>query len=227
MDLCNLRLICLTLFLAVTLPHFGNATPHLCANIFRSNRDTLETAKKMIEASKTKEGLEKDKLFVQEPHYVRIRVGMPSTLRLIPPEGRVFRQYTNRVQFQEILDSNKLVAGATPFYYSGYIVDYNEDLTGIFITDPGVRPSSVGVRPENSECYVDFKLTSDTGILWMRNEIYMIPGVPKIESWKLDIYRGPDRGKYSEYAEQFALWDQQGVPEPVMVDIEIVGSSCR
>ncbi len=195
-----------------------------CHALFGNDHPSLEIAKNMIEASQTKRGMERNKLFVEEPHYIRIRVGMPPTLKLISSEGKVFRHYTSKEGLQEILKTKGLRAGWTPFYYSGYITDYNEDLTGIFITTPEVGPDTIGVRPENS-VFVDFRFLENTGILYLRDGILLVPGPPSIELWKLHLYQSERREYYQDYAEEFAKWDMQGIPEPLTVPIEVIDYS--
>lgn len=183
-----------------------------CSEVLRSQN----RARQMFESR----GTETDMLFREVPHFIRIRQGLPSSIELVDPAGLVFRHYTNAQSLKKILHEKKLLAGATPFYYSGYIVDYNVDLTGIFLTEPGVPPSYIGVRPENSS-YVDFKLDSRTGVLRLREGILLIPGSPRIEGWKLQIYR-ERRSEYPEYAAEFLRWDREGIPVPLEIPIEVV-----
>ena len=167
-------------------------------------------------------GSEKNRVAADEPHYIRIRAGMPSTLKLVSPEGQIFRHYTSEQVLQKILVSKNLRAGWTPFYYSGYISDYNESLTGIFMTSPGTQPHSVGVRSENKG-FLDFKVPAGTGILYLRDGILLIPGNPTVEPWKIKIYQSKDRQLYNDYALEFSQWDKYGILPPLEIPIEIVG----
>lgn len=186
-----------------------------------ASEDSLATARRMI-ASK---GTERDKLFREEPHYIRIREGIPDSISLVDPVGKIFRHYTSPETLKLILASRTLRAGATPFYYSGYVVDYNVDLTGVFITTREHRPESIGVRPELSSAYVDFKLSANTGILYLRDGILLVPGTARPEGWKVNLYRSPQRSMYPDYAEEFAAWDKNGIPVPLEIPIEVVSSS--
>lgn len=199
----------------LAIPAFASPSDD-CAAILTSQANAL----KMYE----ERGSEKDKLFVEEPHHIRIRVGMPSTLKIVSPHGKTFRHYTSQAGLKKILDSKRLQAGWTPFYYSGSLSDYNESLTGIFITTPDVAPYSIGVRAENS-AYVDFKLNDATGILFLRDGIMLIPGEGKPEGWKVDVYKNGQRATYTGYEEEFARWDIEGIPQPLEMPIEIIGHS--
>lgn len=170
-------------------------------------------------------GTERDKLFVEVPHYIRIREGIPESIALVAPKGLMFRHYTSPETLAKILKSRRLRAGSTPFYYSGYVADYNVDLTGIFITTPEYRPESIGVRPENAGAYVDFKLGDNIGILALRDGIMLVPGTAVPETWKVNLYRSPQRSMYTDYAREFAQWDQHGIPVALEIPIEILRSS--
>lgn len=212
------------LILAVSTPRFAFSYSDECSQLFLLELSTLETAKQMIAASRTESGAERNKFFREEPHFVRIRVGMPATLRLVPSEGKVFRHYTTKSRLQEILKTKMLQASWTPFYYSAFMVDYNEDLTGVFITTPEFKANQVGVREENAS-FIDFKLPANTGILYIRDGVLLIPGTPTAEPWKVRLYQSEDRKYHQDHAEEFARWDREGIPQPLTVSIEVVGHS--
>src|SRR5271168_1001468 len=108
--------------LALAYPCHAVASPKACDGVLLS----MANAKKMM----AERGTEKDKLFVDVTHFTRIKTGIPASIQLGSVAGKVFRQYTSQDGLQNILESKTLRAGWMPFNYSGYMTDYNEDLTG-------------------------------------------------------------------------------------------------
>jgi hypothetical protein len=89
----------------LTIVSWGQAfaSSRECSDVFLS----LANAKKMMALR----GTETDKLFVDLTHHIRIRTGIPSTLKLVSPDGKVFRHYTSEQGLQKILQSLVLEAG--------------------------------------------------------------------------------------------------------------------
>lgn len=181
-------------------------------------------SRRMAEQFYNARGTEYDVLVREMPHFIRIRRGVPATIRVVDAKEKIFRHYTSPQALQTIIHSSTLRAGWTPFYYSGSLSDYNQDLTGVFLTTPEVGARNVGVRDGQSE-FVDVKLLDGTGVLWVRDNIYLIPGQPSMESWKVDLYRSVNRGLYTDYASEFAEWDRNGIPAPLIIPVQIIRSS--
>lgn len=154
----------------------------------RSNAGTMETAEAVLE--KIKDGVREETLVNDDKHMHTIISGIPSFVKSYSHKGIKFRHYfANSEQKKKASGEQMLIAG--PLCYvqksGGIRIDF-VDLTGVFLTKPGVKPEFVGV-PEHND-YLDFKLPLDTAVLEIeKDKIYYVPGNPMTPGWIAEHYK--------------------------------------
>jgi hypothetical protein len=147
--------------------------------------------------------------------------GVPATVRSVPHEGMVFRHYTTAEGLKSIMESGGLWNGFMPYVElaKGVYKKTFKDLTGVFLTRPGVPGDQVGVPAREFTHYVDVTVPEGLPLLEVEKDgIFLIPLPGRTRSWFADIYRrwagGGDAGMYAQSAKQL---DASGGPGPELV----------
>ncbi|OGS05562.1 MAG: hypothetical protein A3G41_08205 [Elusimicrobia bacterium RIFCSPLOWO2_12_FULL_59_9] len=116
-----------------------------------------------------------------EPYLPRLihYKGVPKEARVMPPVPRIFRHYGTKSGVSSILASLSLWNGHTPYvraHGEGLLFDVFTDLTGVFLTLPGVSKASVGVGGQKFPVFVDLLLSPRLPILEIEpGRIFLIP----------------------------------------------------
>jgi len=99
---------------------------------------------------------------------------------------QVYRIYARTAETANDIVTNKKILAS----HRGYVTSDNkglkhfQDITGVFITRPGVAPKRVGII--GYEHYVDFKIQGAVPVLKMKGEdAHLIPGPPRISREEL------------------------------------------
>jgi hypothetical protein len=147
--------------------------------------------------------------------------GVPERVRAVPHDGTVYRHYTTAEGLKSILGSGGLWNGFMPYVEmaKGVYKKTFQDLTGVFLTRPGVPGDHVGVPAREFTHFVDVTVPQSLPLLEVEKDgIFLIPLPGRTRSWFADIYRrwagGGDAGMYAESAKQL---DAAGGPGPELV----------
>ncbi len=111
-------------------------------------------------------------------------------------EDNVFRIYARTAETaRDIVKNSEILAS-----HRGYIsetkagLEHFEDLTGVFITRPGVAPKRVGIS--GYEHFVDFRLSPAVQRLRIKGQPeYLIPGPPRLSREEMDQARAVIAGE--------------------------------
>lgn len=162
------------------------ATPLGAASVADASCEFLlarvrQHAGKML--SRKEDGVESTSL--NGPHSDKIRLdvrGVPYWVKLVPVvEGLKLRHYVGVEEWRQgILETQKLIAGPTPYVRSDYpprwFIEKYLDVTGVFLTTRELGPDQVGVF---STSYVEVELLPGTPLIELeKDRIYLIPGPP-------------------------------------------------
>jgi hypothetical protein len=157
--------------------------------------------------------------------------GVPPSVRLLSAEesAQVFRHYTSPAGLQGILSSRSLRNGPMAYVKGALHQVWRvfEDLTGIFLTLPGVPAGEVGVG--KSPAYVDVKLPSGIPVLEIEpGRIYLIPLAARAKDELFARFlvwlKGGAMPAYE--AKELEELDRRGGPGPSLsVPVEVVGRS--
>ncbi|MBI4249095.1 MAG: hypothetical protein HY611_06295 [Elusimicrobia bacterium] len=105
--------------------------------------------------------------------------GVPKEARVMPPVPRIFRHYGTKSGVSSILASLSLWNGHTPYvraHGEGLLFDVFTDLTGVFLTLPGVSKAAVGVGGQKFPLFVDLLLLPRLPVLEIEpGRIFLIP----------------------------------------------------
>ncbi|MBI5241820.1 MAG: hypothetical protein HY926_15210 [Elusimicrobia bacterium] len=147
--------------------------------------------------------------------------GVPESVKAVPHEGIVFRHYTTAEGLKSILEGGGLWNGFMPYVEmaQGVYKKTFKDLTGVFLTVPGVPGDHVGVPAREFTHYVDVLVPKSFPVLDVeKGRIFLIPLPGRTRGWVADIYRrwvgGGDAGMYAQSAKQL---DASGGPGPELV----------
>jgi hypothetical protein len=135
--------------------------------------------------------------------------GIPERVKTVPHDGVVYRHYTTADGLMSILDSGGLWNGFMPYVEMarGVYKKTFKDLTGVFLTVPGVPGDHVGVPADTFTHYVDVVVPKNLPLLEVeKGGIYLIPLPGRTRSWFVDIFRrwagGGDAGMYEASVKQ-------------------------
>lgn len=162
-----------------------------------SNTHTHDKAKEILE--KRNYGIKEEALPACFDRVNLLVHGAPSYIKPINPEGLIFRHYfASKEHMESALKDNTLIAGFTPYMQTSYkFKALYEDLTGVFLALPGVKPEDVGVP--GRIYYIDLKLPIDTAVLEIEEgKIYLIPGEAKTPEWIIEAYNKYKKDKKDE-----------------------------
>lgn len=156
--------------------------------------------------------------------------GVPEAVRRVDAQGTVFRHYTTKEGLEAILRTKSLWNGFMPYVQLANAVYHKtfRDLTGVFLTLPGVEGERVGVPKREFDHYVDIRVSARLPVLEVEKKaIYLIPMPGRARAWVADLYRrwmtGGDVG--TTYARTLQDVEEDGGPGPELaVPIEIVDS---
>jgi hypothetical protein len=168
---------------------------------------------------------------VSERHLQEFSVeGVPEGVRVVPaPENMVFRHYTTEEGLGRISKLKRLWNGFLSYIQiaPGLYRKYFKDLTGVFLTVPGVAGSEVGVPKGQSPAYVDLRIPAGFPLLEIEpGKIFLIPMPGRTRDWVRSYYMRWLKGEAvgSGYDEMVQRVDSEGGPGPALsVPIEIVG----
>jgi hypothetical protein len=155
--------------------------------------------------------------------------GVPPSVRLLSAEetAQVFRHYTSPAGLQGILSSRSLRNGPMAYVKGALHQVWRvfEDLTGVFLTLPGVPAGAVGVG--KSPAYVDVKLPAGIPVLEIEpGRIYLIPLAPRAKDELFARFLGWLKGGAmpAYEAKELEELDRRGGPGPSLsVPVEVVG----
>lgn len=161
------------------------------------------------------------------PRYTR---DAPAAARFLEAPYPVLRHYLSEDRLAKVAAQGVLGNAVLPYVQRTHGVwhDYYETLTGLFLTLPGVRADSVGVREHNAS-FVDVALSAAFPLLEIEpGRIYLVPMPGMPEKWVRDLYFkwiAGDRGALS-YHGQLPRLEENGGPGPHLhVPVTVVGSS--
>lgn len=155
--------------------------------------------------------------------------GVPEVVRPIEAGERVFRHYTTKEGLDAILAEKTLWNGFLSYVQLARSLFRKsfKDLTGVFLTVPGVDGQSVGVPAKEFPYWVDLKVPGGLPVLEVEKEaIYLIPMPGRTRSWVADMYRRWVSGAEVEphYRKMVEELDREGGLGPdLSVPITIVG----
>lgn len=157
--------------------------------------------------------------------------GVPPSVRLLSAEesAGVFRHYTSPAGLQGILSSRSLRNGPMSYVKGALhqIWRVFDDLTGVFLTLPGVPAGEVGVG--KSPAYVDVKLPAGVPVLEIEpGRIYLIPLAPRAQDDLFSRFLSWLKGAAApaHEAQELEDLDRRGGPGPSLsVPVEVVGRS--
>lgn len=160
--------------------------------------------------------------------------GVPPATIAGRSDGRtVFRHYTTRDGIAEIEKSRSLQNGFVSYVQRSAMLYHKsfKDLTGLFLTLPGVEGDRVGVPGSDFPEYVDIVLPAGMP-LWEleKGAIYLVPLAVRTRGWVKDLYFRYLRGEpvSSAYGRTVDALQAEGGPGPdLAVPVKIVGSSTR
>ena len=153
--------------------------------------------------------------------------GVPETVKAVEHRDVIFRHYTTAEGLESILKSGGLWNGFLPYVdlVRGVHKKVFKDLTGLFLTKPGVDGDRVGVPAKDFGHYVDVRVSPRLPVLEVeRGSIFLVPLPARTRSWVVDMYRkwvsGGEAGTYRTMVEGL---DTRGGPGPdLVVPVEIV-----
>ncbi|MFA5139436.1 MAG: hypothetical protein WC728_09405 [Elusimicrobiota bacterium] len=156
--------------------------------------------------------------------------GIPDGVKVVPaPENIVFRHYTTEEGQGRISKLKRLWNGFLSYVQlaPGLYRKYFKDLTGVFLTVPGVRGSEVGVPEGQFPAYVDLRIPAGFPLLEIEpGKIFLIPMPGRTRDWVRSYYMRWLNGEAvgSGYDTMVKKVDSEGGPGPALsVPIEIVG----
>lgn len=160
--------------------------------------------------------------------------GLPWSFRVHQPSlaagpETLFRYYTRDDILANILFSGMISNGSLPYIEASPYISrkYFHDLTGAFLTLPGVDGREVGVGAEAGR-YVDLRLPPDLPVVQPSRSypIYLVPLPKRIVSWRRELHeRWLSGASLSDYELKNAIAvDEQGGPGPrILFPVEIIG----
>jgi hypothetical protein len=173
--------------------------------------------------------------------------GAPEEIRLIRPteepprkstswrkpvavdKDTVFRHYTTKDGYENILETQSLWNGFVPYVQlsPGLFKKTFRAVSGLFFTLPKVSGDTVGVPSREFTHYVDVTIPAKMTLLEVEaGAIYLIPLPGRARRWVRDYYTKWARGEGAEntYAKMIADLDKEGGPGPdLRVPVKIVG----
>lgn len=141
----------------------------------------------------------------------------------------VYRHYTTPEGLQAILKSNALWNGFLPYVElaPGVFRKSFADVTGLFLTLPGVEGRQVGVPSSDFKAYVDLELPAGLPVLEVEKDaIFLMPLPARARDWVRTLYRRWMKGEKLQPHEEATVRkvDAEGGPGPdLSVPIKIVG----
>jgi hypothetical protein len=155
--------------------------------------------------------------------------GVPGSIKLHDAEGVVFRHYTTEAGFLSIQSERSLRNGPMSYVHSAKAV-YEKtypDLTGIFLTKPGVGRGRVGVESKDFTHYVDLRVPRGLPVLEIETgTIFLIPMPGRTRAWVADLYRRWATGGGMDPTYRRAVEETEtdgGVGPSLSAPVEIVG----
>lgn len=155
--------------------------------------------------------------------------GVPDSVRRYDADGVVFRHYTTKEGLEAILAEKSLKNGFLPYVQLAQAV-YRKtfrDLTGVFLTLPGVDGGRVGVPVKDFTHYVDLKVPRGLPVLEIeKGAIFLVPLPARTRGWVADLYRRWVTGGGADptYKGSIEEVERGGGPGPSLaMPIEIVG----
>lgn len=119
--------------------------------------------------------------------------GLPDSVQRVDrAEDLVFRHYSSAEGHAIIVKENSLLNGLLPYIRleQGYAQKVYSDLTGIFLTRPGVSGDRIGVPAELFPRYVDIRVPRGLPVLEIeKGLIYLIPLPGRTWDWREQRYR--------------------------------------
>lgn len=132
---------------------------------------------------------------------VRI-LGVPTEARLLSPEEvsrTVFRHYINGENyFNEGKNSGFIASAAVSYVQIAFGLERRvfEDVTGIFLTLPGITASQVGVESTPESHYLDVKVPKNIPVVELeKNRIYLVPLPSRYYPWVVEAYQKYKKGE--------------------------------
>lgn len=176
--------------------------------------------------SQIEQGIKTKKVIDTMEKSVNIITGVPKTVKKISVDPtRVYRQYVN-TGIDDIIKHTILLAGNLPYVIAGGggSREFYESLTGVFLTDPEVSPSEVGLPSSDHYDYVDFTLHSNTGLLQIEEKILLIPGAPDHPQWLVEKFKQWSEGKYEASSSELDIFEKMKSTqiEKIAIPIRVV-----
>lgn len=173
---------------------------------------------------KKKLGLEKKDLMAHSMNKRNLQIkGIPDFVEEVPAKGIIWRHYVGP-NMDIILKEKNLKSGILPYIQVDGLGRHSyDDLTGVFLTKPGVAPNKVGLADNQDYDYIDFILPPDSGVLKIEDDIFLVPGQKDYPQWlknRLPKYHKGD-GVFSD-SEIKALEEIQNSPGPMRIPIKII-----
>lgn len=161
-------------------------------------------------------------------------VGVPSTAKWVPAKGQIWRHYKEPEVIERIAARGQIVSGIVPYVivHPGLSREVFQDLSGVFLTKPGVSPKSVGLEA-GANSYVDFTLDAAkiSEVLQIESGIFLVPGHRAQPEWMLQKFRkrrdDPTFVLSSEEVKLFDAWRAAGGTTATPVPIRVNAVSIR
>lgn len=172
------------------------------------------------------QGTSQRDLFPGQPERSSLIItGIPKFIKLINPDGRIFRHYIG-ANMATILETSQLKTGITPYVVvnPGISREVYDDLIGIFLTNPETAPEIVGLPRNSNADYIDFTLYVGTPVVEIEPEILVIPGRPDVPQWLKKMYFEYKRTGNAEptYLSAFEKLDKRGDISPTFMKVKII-----
>lgn len=160
--------------------------------------------------------------------------GVPATAKWVPTEGQIWRHYKGPDEVRRVVAQGQIASGIVPYVIvnPGLSREIYADLSGVFLTRPGVSPKAVGLEA-GANSYVDFTLDSGkiSAVLEIEPGILLVPGNKAYPDWLVQKFHrriaepstmlGPDEAKL------FEAWNQAGRNPGTPVPIRILRYSVQ
>jgi hypothetical protein len=159
----------------------------------------------------------------QDIHFIS---GVPEKVKRVKADELGVIRHYSKENIDQIVASGKLIAGPRPYIIpDAHLRQEFVDINGIFFTKTDFNPKDLWLGMDHRTPYVDFKVHSDTGILYLADGNYIIPGPPSKPQWYVNAYNEYiQTGNAPAYlVDEFQrLRNVGGIKPTLEVEIEII-----
>ena len=220
----KIHLLFFIVTLSLTRPSWSHPS---CDSQFQSYVETSKNFSEDLMVKKS-EGLQIVKridgqMNGQDIHFIS---GVPGKVKVVKAEELGIIRHYSKESIDQIVSSGKLIAGPRPYIIpDAHLREEYVDITGVFFTKTEFSPKDLWLGMDERTPYVDFKIHNDTGILYLADGNYIIPGPASKPLWYVSAYNEFVRtGNAPGYMlEEFQRMRSTGGLKPALeVEIEII-----